>query len=58
MSNPFTTPFTCTGCGAQGMEIDMFPGVRCIECHSASFDSAPPMTGAQVQAAFGQGVRL
>jgi len=36
--NPFTTPFTCKGCGCEGMRIDMFPGERCIECHAAAFE--------------------
>lgn len=35
-ASPFTTPTTCTSCGASMMEIDAFPGNVCLECHAAS----------------------
>lgn len=47
-SNPFTTPFTCRDCGHNGMEIESFPGPRCMGCHERKIDGEPPLTATEL----------
>lgn len=52
MSNPFTTPFTCTTCGDEGMEIDAFPGPKCMACYSTSAEAQAPISAAELAGMF------
>jgi hypothetical protein len=61
MSSPFTTPFTCKGCGTEAMEIDKFPGDLCPPCGQAAYDAKVavegPPTAAEIVALWGGPVR-
>ncbi len=43
MGNPFTAPTVCSDCNTEIMQIDAFPGNRCIDCYGVVFDSLPPV---------------
>ena len=48
MSNPFTTPFVCSDCVGEGMQVDMFPGGRCLDCHARRVDGSPLPTATDI----------
>jgi len=41
LSDPFSNTVTCKKCGKEILEVDAFPGQRCLECHAKWFDSIP-----------------